>query len=234
MCVKTIVSLKSPYTRCPALSVYITLHIPNNLILWVIFPCAFEVKEWDVNAAIGWVALLCVVCRYPSQSGNWWRRDFRNWTLLIGRETGRWRAGSTAPCCSTFSKSECPNVPSFVPVVTVISTFVSLSCGLTLKPEEVETLWKTFALAADGLYTWSKFCQRYVSDEIKLKQALRGQPATPGGESPHVATSHTWQVMYHHIFYFDLQRLTYRMLKWKRSRDLAPCLIQYYPRLDNR
>ena len=37
--------------------------------------------------------------------------------------------------------------------------------------KEMEKLWSGFAVAPDGLYTWSKFCQRYSSDDSKLKQA---------------------------------------------------------------
>lgn len=35
----------------------------------------------------------------------------------------------------------------------------------------MDKLWSTFALARDGLYTWTKFCSRYIDDEVKLKEA---------------------------------------------------------------
>lgn len=44
-------------------------------------------------------------------------------------------------------------------------------CGLVFDSKEMDKLWGTFALAPDGLYTWSKFCQRYISDLDKLKKA---------------------------------------------------------------
>ena len=39
----------------------------------------------------------------------------------------------------------------------------------------MDKLWGTFVLAPDGLYTWSRFCQRYISDMDKLKQASESE-----------------------------------------------------------
>lgn len=44
----------------------------------------------------------------------------------------------------------------------------------------MDKLWGTFALAPDGLYTWSKFCQRYISDFDKLKLASESEEQKEG------------------------------------------------------
>ncbi|XP_067947555.1 EF-hand calcium-binding domain-containing protein 6-like [Watersipora subatra] len=60
-------------------------------------------------------------------------------------------------------------------------------CGLDFQPKEMDKLWGTFALAPDGLYTWGKFCQRYVSDTGKLQQASELDTLTSAEDMKQVA-----------------------------------------------
>jgi len=71
---------------------------------------------------------------------------------------------------------------------------VYCSSGLDLTSRELSKLWGTFALAPDGLYTWSKFCQRYTSDTNILKKASNSEELridTPLRESAEQVLSET-------------------------------------------